>query len=393
MNMQQVARGWFVYELTESAVDLAWVTISFMLPKVLFSLPGGVLADRFPKRFILTVSLLINALLALLMAWFIFDETATFYHFIAFGVVSGSLLTLSAPSRTAMIPTIIVKRLVFSALALNTTAMNIARVLAPVLAGVLIAWIAGGDTSSNFGVAVVYLAITLLYLVSAISTRFVTVPGGAHEDYDPKHPVAVIKDGLTYVWRHPTVFALIALSIMPFLFGFSLNTLLPAFNEDVLHGGPESLGILISALGIGAILGSLFLAVSSGMENKGRWLFVSTVLWGVVTITFGLVSNMFSVVLVVGAVGALSSWNMAMNRGLLQKKVRPKMFGRVMSIDMMSHGLMPLGLLSVGIVADAYGVNIAIAFSGTLLLISLAVLYFSTGTLKHLMKRATADFV
>ena len=393
MNMQQVARGWFVYELTESALDLAWVTISFMLPQVLLSLPGGVLADRFPKRLLLTVTLLVNASLALLMAWLVFDGSARFYHFIVFGVISGSLLALSAPSRTAMIPSVIARRLVFSALALNTTAMNVARVLAPALAGFIIAWIAGGDTTSNFGVAVVYVVIAALYLLAAASTRAVTIPGGMHENYEPKHPIEEITDGLIYVWRHPSVFALIALSIMPFLFGFPLNTLLPAFNESVLDGGPDSLGILISAMGVGAILGSTLLALSNGLDNKGRWLFVSTILWGIAVALFGVVTNFYFAVGMIGLVGALSSWNMAMNRGVLQKKVRPEMFGRVMSIDMMSHGLMPLGLVPVGIVADAFTVNIAIAFSGAMLLMSLAVLYFSTGTLRHLMKPATAEFV
>lgn len=393
MNMQQVARGWFVYELTESALDLAWVTISFMLPQVLLSLPGGVLADRFPKRLLLTLTLLVNAFLALLMAWLVFDGSARFYHFIVFGVISGSLLALSAPSRTAMIPSVIARRLVFSALALNTTAMNVARVLAPAMAGFIIAWIAGGDTTSHVGVTVVYVVIAALYLLAAASTRAVTVPGGMHENYEPKHPIEEITDGLYYVWRHPSVFALIALSIMPFLFGFPLNTLLPAFNESVLDGGPASLGILISAMGVGAILGSILLAVSNGMDNKGRWLFVSTILWGVAVALFGLVTDFYFAVGMIGLVGALSSWNMAMNRGVLQKKVRPEMFGRVMSIDMMSHGLMPLGLVPVGIVADAFTVNIAIAFSGAMLLMSLAVLYFSTGTLRHLMKPATAEFV
>ena len=180
---------------------------------------------------------------------------------------------------------------------------------------------------------------------------------------------------------------------MPFLFGFPLNTLLPAFNESVLGGGPDNLGILISAMGLGAILGSVLLAVSNGLDNKGRWLFVSTVLWGAAVVLFGLVTSFHFAVAVIGLVGALSSWNMAMNRGVLQKKVRPAMFGRVMSIDMMSHGLMPLGLVPVGIVADAFTVNIAIAFSGAMLLVSLLALYLSTRTLRHLMKPANAEYL
>ena len=175
---------------------------------------------------------------------------------------------------------------------------------------------------------------------------------------------------------------------MPFLFGFPLNTLLPAFNEDILNGGPKSLGILISAMGSGAILGSLVLAVSNDMDNKGRWLFVSTIAWGIGALIFGFLTNMLAAIVIVVVIGALSSWNMAMNRGMLQKNVQPQMFGLVMSIDMMSHGFMPFGVVPVGIVADVYGVDVAISFSGALLTISLGVLYFSTRTVKHLVKPA-----
>ena len=386
MNMQQVARGWFIYDWTSSAVDLAVVTMSFMLPQVLLALPGGVFADRYQKRKIIVGSQLLNCFATLVMALVILLERVEFYHFILFGILNGSILAVSFPARHAMIPDVVPSGLVFSAIALSTTSMNFARVIAPAFAGFLIAWISSGDTKSSYGVGIVYLVITALYFLAAAATQIVSVRGGAHRHYEPKHVMAEIHEGLQFVWRHPTVFGLIAISIIPFLFAFPLNTFLPAFNEDILHGGPDDLGILLSALGIGSIIGSIMLATAGSMRRKGFWLFWICIGWGVVTTIFGFVTHFFAAILVIGIVGWCSSWNMAMNRALIQQNTRPQILSRVMSIDMMSHGLMPFGVLPIGLVADYFGVANAIMVSGLLFIVSIVILYLSTPTIRHLMK-------
>ena len=162
MNMQIIARGWFVYDLTSSAMDLAWVTLSFMLPSVLFSLYGGVLADRLPKRGLIVFAQSLNALATLIMAWIIFSGTVVFWDFIWFGFFNGTILALSMPARQAFVPELIPQPLIFTAMALNTTGWNLSRIVGPALAGLLIAWLAGGDKQSAFGVgAVSYTHLTL----------------------------------------------------------------------------------------------------------------------------------------------------------------------------------------------------------------------------------------
>ena len=386
MNMQQVARGWFVYDLTNSATDLAWVTMSFMVPQILLALPGGVVADRLSKRRVLWTSQLLNGMATFVMAVIILTGRAEFLDFIVFGVINGSILAVSFPARHAMVPSVLPPPLVFTGIALSSSAMNFARVLAPVLAGFLIAIIAGGDKNSTLGVGIVYIVIGLLYIFAVGLTMTISVPGETHDKYVQKHPIQEIRDGFYYVWRHPTVFGLTLLSILPFLFGYPLNTLLPAFNEDVLLGGPDDLGLLLSGMGIGAILGSLILASTADMRDKGLWLVASTIVWGVGVILFGQLSVLFWATLALALVGLLSSWNTAMNRALLQQNVRPEMFGRVMSIEMMSHGLMPLGVLPVALLADTIGVAHAISLSGLLLVASVFLVYVASPTIRHLMK-------
>ncbi|MFB3078571.1 MAG: MFS transporter, partial [Lysobacterales bacterium] len=173
MNMQIIARGWMIYELTSSAMDLAWVTLSFMVPTIAFSLWGGVVADRWPKKRIIVCAQMLNSIATVIMAMIIFSNNATFWDFIWFGFFNGTVLALSMPARQAFVPELIPERLIFTAMALNTTSWNLSRILGPALAGFLIAWTAGGDTSSTYGVGIVYFVIASLYFISAITMLMV----------------------------------------------------------------------------------------------------------------------------------------------------------------------------------------------------------------------------
>ena len=363
MNMQIIARGWYVYDLTSSAVDLAWVTVSFMLPTVLFSLYGGVIADKFSKKRIIVIAQALNFIATVVMAVIILTERVTFWDFMWVGLFNGTILALSMPARQAFVPELIPERLIFTAMGLTTSGWNISRILGPAFAGLLIAVIAEGDKTSSFGVGVVYCIIAGLYLLSALTMLFID-NSGVPVSGQKQGALSEMKDGLVYVLEHPPVFGLILLSVIPFLFGMSLNTLLPAFNEEMLAGKADDLGFLISMMGLGAIVGSLMMAAMGSIKNKGNWLIASCLGWGLVTSLFGLTVNQFAAMLVIICFGWFMSWNMSMNRGLLQLQVDGRMRGRIMSIDMMSHGLMPLGVFPISLIADYYDVGIALFVSG-----------------------------
>ena len=362
MNMQIIARGWLVYTLTSSEMDLAYVTISFMLPTVLFSLWGGVLADRFQKKRLIIAGQALNCLATLVMAFIILSERVTFWDFIWFGFFNGAVLALSMPARQAYVPELVPERLILAATSLNTSGWNLTRIVGPAFAGLLIALIAGGDKESHFGVGVVYLVIAALYFISAVTMGLVRKPSRVNETAG--NPWSEVGEAFVYVWRQPPVFGLIVLSIIPFLFGMPLNTLLPAFNEDVLGGGPDDLGFLTSVMGLGAIVGSLVTASLGGMRRKGLWVILTCVLWGVAVIAFGASGVLWLALGTIIAVGFLSSANMSLNRALLQMQVDPNMRGRILSIDMMSHGLMPLGVVPISFIAERWGVHSALMASG-----------------------------
>ena len=386
MNMQIIARGWLVYALTSSATDLAWVTLSFMLPSVVFSLYGGVLADRLPKRGVIIIAQSMNCVATLLMALIIFRGEVSFWDFIWIGFFNGSVLALSMPARQAFVPELIPEKLIFTAMALNTTGWNLSRIIGPAFAGLLIAFLADGDKTSTYGVGIVYLVIAFLYFLSAVVTLAIDAQGNPQRT-DNADPISDIREGLLYVLERPNVFALIVLSIIPFLFGMPLNTFLPAFNEDILGGHADDLGYLISAMGMGAILGSLLMAVMGDLRNKGLWLVLSCCTWAVLTSLFGVMEKQGNALIVIAMIGLISSWNMSLNRGMLQMEVDGYMRGRIMSIDMMTHGLMPLGVFPIAWIAENEGAGTALVASGMafLLLIAFALVVFSSvrRTLRH----------
>ncbi len=384
MNMQQIARGWLIYALTESAMALTWVTLSFMIPQVGFALFGGVLADRMRKRTIIAVAQGVNCVATLVMAWIILTGRVDFWAFIWFGIVNGTVLALSMPARQAFIPEIVGEQRLFNAMALNTASWNLSRILGPALAGLLIAMFAAGNTSSTFGVGIVYLVIAALYLLAVGSALRVGLPGAPRAGAGDANPFADVAEGLGYVWRDRAVFGLIMMSILPFLFGMPMITLLPAFNHDVLGGGPDALGYINATMGIGAIIGSLVLAPLGDAHNKGHWQFAMCMAWGVFICVFSLTSEFLLALATVALVGFASSVFMSMNRSLIQLRISQQMRGRVMSIDMMSHGLMPLGILPIGWISDHYGIRNGLLAAGAILAVMSVVMWLLLKTVRRI---------
>ena len=368
LNMQLIAQGWMVYEMTSSAIKLTWVTLSFMIPQVVFSLLGGVLADRFAKKLIIAWAPFINGIATLFMALIIFSGNADFSAFLVIGFLNGTALALSMPARTAFIPEVVGEDLIFNAMAFNSACWNLARIVGPAAAGFIIAIFADGNTTSSFGVGLVYVILSLLYFVSAVSVLFI-VHSGRPTQTQKRSALKDMQEALRYVVNSPIVGGLILLSILPFLFGLSINTLLPAFSTDVLNGGPEDLGLLMTGMGFGAILGSLTLAKMSSVTKKGFWIIGTGASWGGLVAIFSTTNDYLISTILIGFIGFVSAINMSMNRSVMQLQVAQSMRGRIMSVDMMSHGLMPLGILPIGYIAETTSVQAGLLTSGIALLL------------------------
>ncbi len=385
MQMQMIARGWLIYDMTNSAMALAWVMLSFMLPSFVFSLAGGVMADRLHKKSIMIIAQLLNTAATVVLAWVVISGDVTFWHFIYIGLFNGTVLSFSMPARSAVIPEVVGNDNLVNAMALQSATFNLSRILGPVLAGGLIAVFAAGDTTSTYGVGIVFFIIAGLYFYSVFCTLLLNYIGAPMER-EKTTPLEDIKEGFRYMREETLIVGLLIMGFVPFTFGWSVSFLLPAFNKDILGGGPDDLGLLMTGMGIGALCGSLALARLGDFSGKGRVMFISSYCWAVAIVLFALSTNLFSA-LVVGAIsGLFSSLFGALNMSVVQLAIRQEIRGRVMSIMMMAHGLMPIGVLPISALAEYVGIEVALLFSAVMLALSMVLLGYFYPDLKRIDK-------
>ena len=385
MQMQMVARGWLIYDITSSPMALAWVVLSFMLPSFVFSLWGGVVADRMRKKPIMIGAQLLNTAATVLLASIVYSGDITFWHFIYFGLFNGTVLSFSMPARAAVIPEIVPKHLVVNAMALQSSTFSMSRVAGPTLAGVLIAWFGGGDNTSATGVGIVFYVIAGMYLVSVVATALLHYTGNPSARTDAGM-IEDIAEGFRYMGRERIILGLLVMGIVPMMFGFAPSFLAPVFNKDVIDGGPETLGYLMTAMGVGSLVGALTLARLGDIGSKGKVLFRASYLWAVGVACFALSPGLAAAMLFGVLIGVFSSLVGSLNMSVVTLAIKPEIRGRVMAIMMMTHGIMPLGMFPVAAAAEFIGIDVALLASAALLALSMVAIGWWFPELKTINK-------
>ena len=358
MNMQMITRGWLVLRLeNDSPLALVLVMVSFAAPMTVVSLLGGALADRFPKKNLIIISQSANAVMTFVLAMMDASGMIWFGAVLIIGVINGSMMAINMPSRQAIISDIVPENKLMNAVALNNSAMNLTRIIGPAIAGFLIIFI---DTSGVF-----YL-ISVIYVLSALSLLMIKT--NAVQAKGAKKSVGKdIFEGLRYVWSDVNLRGLILMAFLPSLFGFTLFALLPVWAREALNVNSSDLGILMTMMGVGALIGTLGLAGVRKFSRRGVLLLSLGVMWGIALV--GLANSMIFPVAIpfLLIVGLISSVYMSLNMTLTQISSAPEMRGRVMSIMMMTFGLMPIGALPFGTMAEYIGTANALTISGAML--------------------------
>ena len=358
MNMQMITNGWLVLRLADdSPLALALVMMSFAAPMTFMSLIGGALADRIPRKRILMLSQGGNAVLTILLATLDVTGVVAFWHVMVIGVANGSMMAFNMPSRTAIISDIVPEHRLMNAISLNNSGMNLTRVVGPAAAGVMIVFINTAGVFYLVGAMYVlaFILVAGMRAGSSVSTR-------ARKDvFDD------IREGVGYAIRDQTLRGLIIMTFIPVLFGFSYFVLLPAWAREALDVGSEDLGILMMLMGAGALVGSLALASMTNFKKRGLLLLAASVGWGVSLAVFSQATSYALAVPLLMIMGLLSSLFMSLSMTLTQLKSTPEMRGRIMSINMMTFGLMPLSALPFGALAEQIGTPDALGLSGLLL--------------------------
>lgn len=350
--VQTVAHGWLVYDLTRSPTKLGIVSAAGSVPILLFSLLGGVAADRIQKRTILLWTQSLLALLALALGLLVATHRVRYEHILLVAFLTGTVNAVDIPTRQAFVVEMVGKSDLMNAIALNSAMFNSARLLGPVLAGL---------TISAFGVAPCYFINALSFvavLIGLVMMEFqpnehISSKGSAWED---------LVAGIRYLRHSPNILMLIGGVAVPSVFGAPYAMLMPVFARDVLHGGPNVLGLLMSATGVGALMGALTLSALSEYPKRGHLLVGGGLLFAAFLILFSMSRWLpLSLLLLVGVGWAMITYNATTNT-LVQTTVSDELRGRVMAVySLMFIGLTPLGSLQAGAVAGRYGAPFAVA--------------------------------
>ncbi len=385
MNMQMMARSWFVYELSESVSLLGLVALANAVPMLALSLFGGVLADRLPKKQVLIVGQLASTIIILGVAVSITLASVTWIHLIVASFLQGIVMALMMPARQAIIPELVGTRMITNAVALNGAAMNLLRLLGPAMAGFLIAL---------WDIEAVYYMMAIMYGVGVIVLMGLPLSGAVA--LRGQGMIKQVKEGLSYIRYNDNIRILLFFTLFSFVLSMPYIFLLPAFTQDILTVDTSRLtfftslplvgtlveslessaarqGFLISVSGIGALVGSVFVATMQD-KRRGLYLLISMLVMAITLIVFSFTSSYLLALIVFIPLGLAQAGRMALSNTLAQVYSEDEYRGRVMSIYMLNWGMTNVGVFVVGIVADFVGVQWAVGGSAIMLLA--VTLYF-----------------
>jgi MFS family permease len=368
--MQATAQGWLVLELTNSPGLLGLTSAVANAPTLLLSLFAGVLADRVDRRRLLVATQLAAATLAGILALLTMTGVVEFWHVVVIAGLSGAVGALAMPAFQAIVSTIVDRRAIGNAVALNSAQFNLGRIVGPAAAGTAIA--AGG-------IALAFWANAIALLVVALVLATLRIGSAANVVRAEASLWANLLDGIVYLRRDRVIRLLVLLAAAPGLFILNYLMLMPVYARDILGVGAPGLGVLTGAIGVGALTGALGVAVLRPSGGSGKLLLAGLTLSSTALIAFA-VSRSLPVSLVALAVlGGSQVAYYTTTATLIQMLVPARLRGRVSSLYVLtSLGVMPFGNLLAGVVAQRFHPTMALAGGGfaTLIVVAWVVIRF-----------------
>jgi predicted MFS family arabinose efflux permease len=362
--MQIVAQGWLIYRLSHSAFLLALDQFLGGIPIFLFSLIGGVVADRVERRRILLGSQYVQMATAGLLTILVATGMVHVWHILCLSFISGLAQSFGGPAYQALIPTLVEKDDMPNAIALNSIQFNVAVMVGPALAGQALAKL--GETWC-FGLNSLSFLAPIVSL-SIISARF--LPAKTAESM-----FASLKQGIQFARKQNSMEALILLAFCMTALGMPMRTYIPVFVKDIFHRGPETYGNLLALMGLGSIFGSLTIASAGNFKRKGRVALGALILLGASISAFALSKSVPLSGIILVLAGASMMAVFATVNSLVQLITTNEMRGRVMSVyNVAFRGGMPLGNLLSGWLVPVFTAPVVLGVNGFLLI--LVALYF-----------------
>lgn len=358
--MQTVAQNWLVLELTNSPFLLGLDSFLGQIPIFLFSLIGGVVADRADRRKLLVGSQIVQMSCAFLLALLFALSTVKVWYILSLSFVVGLAQAFGGPAYQALIPTLVAPKDLANAIALNSIQFNLARVIGPMLGGIALTSMGAAWCFTFNGISFVAVIISLLLL----PVRPLAAKTGASM-------LTSIKEGLNFIDRQEGMAPLIAIAFLMTMLGVPIMVFLPVVVRDVFHMGAKTFTLLLCISGAGAVVGALTVAAFGHIQHKGRVALVTLTLLGVLMCAFGLSRSLplSGALLFISSAALVGVF--AMISSLVQLIAPDEMRGRVMSVyNVAFRGGMPIGSLISGQLIGGSSVGAVLAING----IALAIL-------------------
>ena len=365
--MQIVAQNWLVLSLTDSAFFLGLDAFLQQLPIMLFTLIGGVLADRYDRRRTLLASQYVQMSTSAVLALLMYFHAVQIWHILALSFVTGLAQAFGGPAYQSLIPMLVAKKDLPNAVALNSIQFNVARVIGPTLFGAtLVAFRAYGfDEPQAMNAAFALNALSFLVVIyTLMALRVKHLPPATSGSMRDE-----MKIGLSYVRHHSTLVALIVLAAATTFLGFAVLTFLPLIAQRIFHEGATTYSRLMAWSGAGSIVGALIVAWLGKFPRMGATSLAVQVVYGVLIIAFAMSRVLWVSELLLFLTGAALMVVFSTVTSLVQLIAPNEMRGRVMSIYMLAfRGGMPVGSLVSGYLATLIDAPVVIALNGVLLI-------------------------
>ncbi|SYZ72842.1 Tetracycline resistance protein, class C [Candidatus Zixiibacteriota bacterium] len=365
--MQRIALSWLVYRLTNSPFLLGLVSFSGQIPTFLLAPVAGVLADRMNRLKLVIAAQILSMIQAFLLAFLVLTKMITTWEIIVLSIFLGLVNAFEITARQSLVVEMIDKKEdLGNAIALNSSIFNGARLVGPSIAGILIAAVGEGVCFLLNGISFgAVIAALMMMKLKPIHTK-------------PKNDNMLkgLKEGFAYTFGFPPLRSILLMVALVNLMGMPYVVLLPVFARDILHGGPNTLGFLMGATGVGALSGALFLAARKSVVGLGKWIPIAAGTLGGGLILFCLSRHFVLSIILMLPIGFGMMVNMASSNTLLQTIVDDDKRGRLMSQYAMAFmGMAPLGSLWAGAAAGRIGAPLTLIIGG--LICILAALIFA----------------
>ncbi len=354
--MQQIAMSWLVYRMTNSALFLGLIGFSSQICSFFFSPFAGVISDRWDRHRILVATQSLSMIQAFILATLTLTGTVTVFHLIILALFLGFVNAFDMPTRQAFVVEMVEKREdLGNAIALNSFLFNGARLVGPSIAGILISVLGEGMCFLLNGLS--FLAV----IVALLSMKTISHKG----DFPRTQVFQGFKEGLTYAVGFAPIRSILLFLGWISLVGTANTTLLPVFAKTILHGGAQTYGFLMAAIGVGAIIGAIFLASRRSVLGLGKIMAIASTIFGVGLISFSLSHAIWLSFPLLLLTGFGMMVHMASCNTLLQTMVDDDKRGRVMSLYTMAFmGMAPFGSLAGGSLAGSIGAPATLIIGG-----------------------------